>query len=46
MEATKQKLVEEIRDKGITNVKILNPMNRDLLIKEYHKAVFSFFASK
>jgi len=38
----KQKLVEEIRINDITNVKILNPMNRDLLIEEYHKADFLF----
>ncbi|KUO68045.1 MAG: glycosyltransferase family 4 protein [Lutibacter sp.] len=38
----KQKLIEEIRINEITNIEIYNPMNRDLLIKEYHKADFLF----
>jgi len=38
----KHKLLEEIRINEVTNVKMLNPMNRDLLIAEYHKADFLF----
>lgn len=38
----KQKLIEAIRINEITNIEMHNPMNRDLLIKEYHKADFLF----
>ena len=38
----KQKLLAAIKEEGVTNIEIRNPINRKLLIEEYQKADFLF----